>query len=230
MRLRAASQPRWATISRMCSGGVTARRRPVDDGGRGSRCGRRGSSAAALRQLCNLACHRMRMPSIAVLDQRSKPTMARQVGSSAPVRKRTSRGRDGVGVEHRRQPQGTIVQSSTIPVRPASPAAAGPHCMMSPSIRRLWSSGPCRSGQAQSRTSGRSSPVRQTYTRCAASASRSASSARSPRAPSRGAARRAACARWNRSSRFSTHMSKGVVVVPSSMKPWTWKLAWFVRL
>ena len=44
-----------------------------------------------------------------------------------------------------------------------------------------------------------------------------------------GTRRMAASARWKRSIAFITAISNGVVVEPSSWKPWTWKLTWLLR-
>src|SRR5690606_13707465 len=79
--------------------------------------------------------------------------------------------------------------------------------------------------QVQSRISGMSSPCSRTYALWATSFASIPSANSLPLSIRPGTRRMAASARWKRSSSFITAMSKGVVVVPSSRKPWTWKLS-----
>src|SRR5690349_505065 len=88
--------------------------------------------------------------------------------------------------------------------------------------RRQW-------GQTQSRISAGSSPCSRAYAR--ASVRRSAMSWRSSAAwePRDGTRSITSITRWKRSRSFRITMSNGVVTVPSSLYPRTWRLAWFVR-
>src|ERR1017187_2205797 len=70
-------------------------------------------------------------------------------------------------------------------------------------------------GQRQSRISGRSSPFSATYSLCRWMASEYHCSAASACAANRGTRRTASSDNWKRSMLLSTHISKGVVVVPS---------------
>ena len=85
-------------------------------------------------------------------------------------------------------------------------------------------------GQRQSATSGMSLPCARYSARARSACRASPASRRPPRAPSPGTRSMTSATRWKRSSRLRTTMSNGVVVVPSSMKPRTWKLSWFVAL
>src|ERR1035437_8218697 len=77
--------------------------------------------------------------------------------------------------------------------------------------------GPTAGGQRQSRISGKSSPFSATYSLCRWIASEYYCSAASACAASRGTRRTASSDNWKRSMLLSTHISKGVVVVPSSL-------------
>src|ERR1039458_3315159 len=81
---------------------------------------------------------------------------------------------------------------------------------------------PARSlGQRQFLISGRSSPFSATYSRCRCIASEYHCSASATLGASRDTRLIASSASWNRSMLLSTHISKGVVVVPSSLYPRT---------
>src|SRR5438128_7900840 len=86
-----------------------------------------------------------------------------------------------------------------------------------------------QSGHTQSRMSGESSPNSRVYCRW-----RSRSSSMSWRTwaafeRSPGTRSITSMTRWKRSRSLSITMSKGVVVVPSSLYPRTWMLSWLVR-
>src|SRR5215211_4508082 len=87
----------------------------------------------------------------------------------------------------------------------------------------------CGVGHVQPATSGASSPSSRVYAR--AWSRRSTISWRTcPAFDARpGTRSMTSITRWNRSRSLSMTMSNGVVVVPSSLYPRTWRLAWFVR-
>src|SRR6185437_5562374 len=84
-------------------------------------------------------------------------------------------------------------------------------------------------GQTQSRTSSMSSPCSCVYARWRSRSSLISCRRPAARSPSPGTRSITSITRWKRSMSLSMTMSKGVVVVPSSLYPRTWMLSWFAR-
>src|SRR5579871_2158020 len=80
-------------------------------------------------------------------------------------------------------------------------------------------------GQRQLRISGRSSPFSETYSLCRWISSEYHCRVSDSCGASRGTRVTTSSVSWKRSMLLSTHMSKGVVVVPSSLYPRTWILS-----